>query len=88
MAEKLYGFYSAKAVRARCSTSFYSTPDGREVEVTCVCRDEPGVGYVWDDKIFLGEVVNWLRRGYLPPEDIQLANDWDDLARQRDYQDE
>lgn len=88
MPEKLYGFYSTKAVRSGCSTSLYSMPDGREVEVTCVCRDEPGVGYVWEDKVPVGEVVTWLRRGYVSSEDQQMANDWDYLARRRDYQDE
>ncbi len=65
---RLYGFYSAKAVERGCGTSFYSTFDGGEVEVTAVQKDRDSKPDNWDDRQFVGEVKQWLRRGRLPSE--------------------
>jgi hypothetical protein len=55
----LYGFYSAQA--AKFFRSFiYTTPDGREVEVTLTAPStKPNYG--WPDTIFVGPVVNFVR---------------------------
>lgn len=37
----LYGFYSAQGAKIG-GTSFYSTPDGGDVEVSCVCPTPEG----------------------------------------------
>jgi hypothetical protein len=47
-----------------------------------------GKAYLWDDKVSVGEVTTWVRRGYTPPEDIQLNHDWDMLACEHDYYEE
>jgi hypothetical protein len=61
---KRYGFVSHKSIAAGCGSSIYATPDGREVEVTCVDRDPNGwEGYKWDDVQPVGEVTRWLRDG-------------------------
>jgi hypothetical protein len=61
--KKKYGFYSIKAIEGGGGTSIYSTPDGREVEVSMVDDNPEGSGYSWPDKVSRGEVVEWLRRG-------------------------
>lgn len=44
----------------------YSTPDGREVEVTNVYPSEGAEPmYGWADKVHVGEVKEWLRKGRL-----------------------
>jgi hypothetical protein len=55
-----YGWRSEKA-RAACGSVFWSTPDGGEVEVTAVSDSRDYPEYKWDDKVYVGEVVRWLR---------------------------
>jgi hypothetical protein len=83
----LYGFYSSKAVANDCPTVFYSTPEGKEVEVTNVSNDRLGEGYLWDDKVCLGEVKDYLRKGVYPLIDQQLDKEWDDFAVEYGYDD-
>lgn len=82
---KKYGFYSHEAVLADCGTSFCSTPEGKEVEVTCVSEDPEGKSYLWIDKVCLGEVVSHLRRGHIPMDDQQMDQDWDNWATGREF---
>lgn len=63
MAEKRYGFYSVASANAGHGTNWYSTPDGRVVEVTVILDDPTGSAYLWPDKTPLGEVVAWVRAG-------------------------
>lgn len=57
-----FGFYSAKADLA-FGTVIYRTKDGKEVEVTAVDEDQNAPSYQWSDKIYVGEVKEYLRRG-------------------------
>lgn len=59
----LYGFYSERAAAVR-GTLVYSTPDGREVEVTGVVTSLDA--YEWPDKVYVGQVVEFVRRGRAP----------------------
>jgi hypothetical protein len=52
-------WYSAKAV-VQWGSNFWRTPDGREVEVTSV-----GDSYGWDDKVSVGPVTEWVRKGVI-----------------------
>jgi hypothetical protein len=54
------GFYSAQ-MAALTGTWWYSTPDGRKVEVTEVAVNPPR----WDDVVDLGPVTDF--RGYGKP---------------------
>jgi hypothetical protein len=55
----LYGFYSAQAAKA--SRSFiYTTPDGREVEVT-LATPSTKPNYGWPDTVSVGPVVKFVR---------------------------
>jgi hypothetical protein len=58
----MYGWFSEKSLSVS-GTSFYLTEDGTEVEVTCITDDPEGKEYHWDDKQFLGKVVQWSRHG-------------------------
>lgn len=58
---KKYGWYSEKAVKEGHGSHIYSTPDGGEVEVTTVGTETHK--YYWDDKVFVGEVLQGLRDG-------------------------
>jgi hypothetical protein len=62
MVQKLYGFFSYKQLEYT-GTMFYSTPDGREVEVTSVAPDQLNESNAWPDKRLVGEVVAMVRRG-------------------------
>ena len=57
---KGYGYYSAKQADF-LGTNIYMTPEGKEVEITCV-DENPSLNR-WDDKVFLGEVTDWVRHG-------------------------
>lgn len=57
--KKLYGFYSAKAA-ALYGYASYRTPDGKKIQCTCVDKTPDCPSYMWDDKICLGEVVEWV----------------------------
>lgn len=65
MGEVKHGFYSPKAA-ARCGTFIYLNADGGRVEVTAVYFDEAGLDYMWDDKVYMGEVTQFIGRR-LPP---------------------
>lgn len=58
-----YGFWSDEAHEGGFGTSFYLTPEGREIEVTVVTPDREGQEYLWPDKRFVGEVARLLRVG-------------------------
>jgi hypothetical protein len=55
----LYGFYSAQAAKSYRSF-IYTTPDGREVEVT-LTTSSTKPDYRWPDTVFVGPVVNFVR---------------------------
>jgi hypothetical protein len=58
-------FYSHSAAE-QCGTKIYKTPDGGEVEVTCVMKGIEDTGsYKWPDKVPV-IVVSYLRDGRLP----------------------
>ena len=58
-------FYSPSAAE-QCGTKIYKTPDGGEVEVTCVMVGIEDTGsYKWPDKVPV-IVVSYLRDGRLP----------------------
>lgn len=59
-----YGFYSKKCSE-RNGTFTYKTPDGREVEVSAVMSDREGSAMVWDDKVFVSEVLGVLSGGFV-----------------------
>jgi hypothetical protein len=61
-AQTRYGFYSQQA-REKAGASIWSTPDGRNVEVTAVFDEPDGIGYLWPDKKLVGEVVEWVEHG-------------------------
>lgn len=63
-----FGYYSLEAAKLSGS-SIYQTPDGREVEVTYVCKDPRSDlelykdSYKWPDTIYVGPVTHYLRKG-------------------------
>jgi hypothetical protein len=58
----MYGFFSAEA--ARCfGTIIYSTPNGQKVEVTCIWSNREAQGYLWKDKVCVGEVAHLVSLG-------------------------
>ena len=56
----LHGFYSAEA-EAEYGYFIYTLKDGSEVKVTGVTLDKEGLGYKWEDKRYVGEVVKYVR---------------------------
>lgn len=58
------GFYSEKGSSIHGSY-IYNRPDGTEVEVTSVFKteDHGKVGCGWDDKVCVGPVTDFVRRG-------------------------
>jgi hypothetical protein len=82
--QALCGWYSQEAAE-RFGSCFYSTPDGDEVEVTCVFATSDTADYRWSDKVNVGPVVAWLREGRpdpnpmpdIPPYDYwESTGDW------------
>ena len=64
MNAQLYGIYSKKSIDAGFGSIIFSTPDGGEVEVTAVIsKGDDFQDYGWDDKKFVGPVVNYLHDG-------------------------
>lgn len=59
-----YGIYSAKAEH-NFGSVVYLTPEGKEVYVTLVVESKTisDKEYGWDDKIFVGEVTSYVRKG-------------------------
>jgi hypothetical protein len=62
MKKRLYAFYSKKADEL-CSHCLYETIDGNIIKVTLVSSDPLAayVGYNWEDKEYVGEVVKCVR---------------------------
>lgn len=58
-----YGFFSVEAVKKGLGTAIYLTTDGKEVEITSVCRSEDKKNYEWRDFVCVGEVTKWIRPG-------------------------
>lgn len=57
---KLYGWYSQTAVDKGYGVGVYSCADGGYCFVTGITRDIDGNGYGFPDKLFYGEVVNFV----------------------------
>ena len=62
-----YAFYSSLAAK-EFGTVIWRTAEGVEVELTAVYDTPNGEGYMWGDKIFLCEVVDFVRRGRISME--------------------
>jgi len=58
----MYGFYSRKAAET-FGSSIYRHVSGDVVEVTCVCPTMDSSIYKWDDKVYVGEVTNYICSG-------------------------
>ena len=54
-----HGWFSQKHSEILNSV-VYSTPNGSTVEVTCVNWEKECPNYLWDDKVYVGEVVDCL----------------------------
>ena len=80
----MYAWYSEKQAERR-GTTFYTTPDGGEVEVTTVSKDPDSSGVYWDDLQYVGEVERFSHRGRPRPPERQPAvlDDIDDSFRSR-----
>ena len=48
----------------RAHTNIYLTTDGREVEVTEVCKDADSYKKRFPDFVYLGQVTKWVRLKY------------------------
>jgi len=71
-----YGVYSARFAELYGS-SIYSTPDGKEVEVSGVYEDQECSPFTWEDRVLLGPVDQWLRHGQnMSPEMKKMDEDW------------
>jgi hypothetical protein len=57
----MHAFYSAQAARMIGDTCIYLNKSGEEVECTCVTEDITGSSYLWEDKIYVGEVVECIK---------------------------
>lgn len=62
---KKYGFYSQRAANM-FGSNVYRAPDKSEVYTTYITDDPTGTEYTWDDRVFKGEVTNWIRRASEP----------------------
>ena len=60
--ENYHAWYSETAVIRGVGTTFWRREDGSEVEVTNVHLDKNGF-YGFEDKQYLGEVVEFVRSG-------------------------
>ena len=56
-----HGWFSKKHSE-HSNSSVYSTPNNTEVEVTCVSKEKECPIYGWDDKVYVGEVVEFLHK--------------------------
>jgi hypothetical protein len=59
---KRYGYYSRMAADIS-GTVWWSTPDGKQIEITAVLVDADGGGYVFPDRFLRGEVVAFVKDG-------------------------
>ena len=83
-----HAWFSAKQATI-AGTCFYERLEGGEVEVTCVANDG-NHGCHWDDMEFVGEVLDYKRRGIESRTQTILGPSWDDSdmwddARPNDY---
>jgi hypothetical protein len=62
--KKKYGLYSEKAAE-KFGTFIYSTPTGKEVEITCITKRKYlwARDYKWTDTKFIGQVTNFVKTG-------------------------
>lgn len=58
------GIYSSEAA-CLYGTSIYLTPEGKEVHVTCVMSEGEILKYNWADKVIIGPVTDYVRRGFI-----------------------
>jgi len=65
---KRHGYYSVKAAEV-CYTCIYETETGEEIEITAVynSKEEADDNYLWDDKVYVGVVAKFLRKGTKRP---------------------
>lgn len=63
-AQPYYGFYSRQADE-RSGHFVYKTPSGETAVVTHITKDKTGKGYLWPDKVFVGEVVDYGDGGFV-----------------------
>jgi hypothetical protein len=54
-----HGWFS-KEHSKQLNSVVYSTPNNSEVEVTYVDKEKECPNYMWDDKVYIGEVVEFL----------------------------
>ena len=59
--DRIYGWFSLKG--SEYGTSFYETPQGGSVEVTCIYTSKTDPPEGWDDYVFVGEVTKFLKTG-------------------------
>ena len=60
-----YGIYSEEAAR-RSGTFIYLSLEGEEVEITAVWIKPDSPGYEYEDKVCIGQVERFIRRGRDP----------------------
>lgn len=79
-----YAFYSLKhETQGQDVAKFWESPSGELVRLTTVSATRDGAGYVWDDKVFVGEVVKYhsnapRAEGLPPAEQFKTSEDvWD-----------
>jgi hypothetical protein len=60
-----HAWYSAEAVAVGCPTAFYRREDGSEVEVSVIYVEKASgdEAFKWPDKVYLGVVMEFLRKG-------------------------
>jgi hypothetical protein len=52
-----YAYYSQQAADFGTPLNIYRLKDGREVLVTCIDKTYGAPGYMWSDKVYLGETT-------------------------------
>ncbi len=62
--ETWHAYYSEQADQIY-GTCFWLNSNNKEVEITAVykSKEEAEANYLWDDKVYLGEVVKYSRKG-------------------------
>lgn len=69
----LYAWYSPRTAKLYGSV-IYARADGTEVEVTIVC-DSNVSNDGWTDKIYVGEVTRYLRKGQAGEYDLRSVKE-------------
>lgn len=67
----MFGFFSQKAVDDGLGTFYWMTPDKTVVEITTTSYTPSGDDYMFPDKEFRGEVVEFVRAGLPDRRDYQ-----------------